>query len=283
MSVEFVRALIPSAASGLPELHLFEGPYVVVDGRRTELPEGSKRLLVYVALHGGSVERRVAAGALWPVGNDVRAAGNLRSALWRLRGAGIELLEADHCTLRLRGDTVVDLHVVSDWAARLIEGCADVDDLNTGAWRSHALELLPGWYDDWVVFERERLRQRVLHGLESLGRLLIREDRCAEAVEAVMSVIGADPLRESAQRVLIEAHLAEGNVREARRAYDIYRAMALRELRVEPGVQLTALLEGDRPSPLGAVTGLHRPPNPRFTGRPPGMPARVHAAGRASH
>ena len=109
---------------------------------------------------------------LWPIGNDVRAAGNLRSALWRLRGAGIDLLESDNCALRLHPDTVVDLHVVSDWAARLIEGRACVDDLNTGAWRSNALELLPGWYDDWVVFERERLRHRVLHGLESLGRYL---------------------------------------------------------------------------------------------------------------
>ena len=42
--------------------------------------------------------------------------------------------------------------------------------------------------------------------------------------------------------MLIEAHLAEGNVREAQRAYNAYRTVALRELRVEPGVELSELL-----------------------------------------
>ena len=131
MCVDFVRALLPPVARGMTELHLFNGPYVVVDGEREELPEGSKRLLAYVALHGGYVERRVAAGVAWPVGNDVRAAGNLRSALWRLRGAGIDLIEGDNYTLSLQSGTVIDLDVVCAWAARLIEGRAQADDLDT--------------------------------------------------------------------------------------------------------------------------------------------------------
>ncbi|MGW2995279.1 bifunctional ornithine acetyltransferase/N-acetylglutamate synthase, partial [Streptomyces sp. NPDC001193] len=30
-----------------------------------------------------------------------------------------------------------------------------------------ALDLLPGWYDDWVLLEQERVRQRLLHALEA--------------------------------------------------------------------------------------------------------------------
>ena len=41
--------------------------------------------------------------------------------------------------------------------------------------------------------------------------------------EAAMFAVGIEPLRESAQRVLIEAHLAEGNLVEARRAFVTYR------------------------------------------------------------
>ncbi len=67
-------------------LYLLDGPYAVVDEMRRELPESSKRLAVFVALTGGRVDRRTAASVLWPDGNDVRAAGNLRSALWRMRG-----------------------------------------------------------------------------------------------------------------------------------------------------------------------------------------------------
>ncbi len=219
MSTELVRELVRAhGGRDGPALHLFDGPYVVVAGRRREVPEGSKRLVAFVALNEGRVDRRSAAGTLWPVGNDERAAGNLRSALWRLRGAGIDVVQADKAVLRLAAGATVDLCVLADWAARLIEGRATDADLAAGAWRSSAFDLLPGWYDDWVVFERERLRQRLLHAMEALSRILVAARRCAEAVEVAMTVVGLDPLRESAQRVLVEAHLAEGNVAEARRA-----------------------------------------------------------------
>lgn len=189
MSTEFVGVLLRShGRPDGPALHLFDGPYVVVQGRRQELPEGSKRLIAFVALHGGRVDRRSAAGTLWPVGNDERAAGNLRSALWRLRCAGIDVIEADKTVLRLAADTAVDLCVVADWAARLIEGRATDADLAPGAARSGFLDLLPGWYDDWVVFERERLRQRLLHAMEALSRNLVAARRCAEAVEVTRAV-----------------------------------------------------------------------------------------------
>lgn len=255
MTTSFVRALLPTPAPAAA-LHLFDGPYAVVGGRRTELPEGSKRLVAYIALNGGRVERRTAAGTLWPDGNDIRAAGNLRSALWRLRGAGVDVVEADKCALRLTPSTMVDLDVVADWAARLIDGTASSGDLETSAWRSPAPDLLPGWYDDWVVFERERLRHRLLHGLEALSRLLVRAGRCAEGVEAALAVTGADPLRESAQRVLIEAHLAEGNLVEARRAYVAYRDTVSRELHVQPGPDLARLLA---PRPPARIPVVERP------------------------
>ncbi|MFF0410255.1 BTAD domain-containing putative transcriptional regulator [Kitasatospora sp. NPDC004745] len=245
--------LIPAQGSA-PTLHLFGHPRVVHAGRRLEVPEGSKRLLAFVALNGGWVERRHAAGTLWPEGGDLRAAGNLRSALWRLKAAGIDVLDSDKCSLSVREHTVVDLYVLCDWAGRLIAGTATTADLCTFRWRADALDLLPGWYDDWVLIERERIRQRLLHGLEALSRHLVRAGRCAEAVESAMVAVGVEPLRESAQRVLIEAHLAEGNLVEALRSYDAYRGLTSRELGVEPGRELARLLHahgdpGRRPAP----------------------------------
>src|SRR5690242_21218853 len=49
-----------------------------------------------------------------------------------------------------------------------------------------AIDLLPGWYDDWVLMERERVRQRLLHALEALSGQLAQVGRCAEAVDAAM-------------------------------------------------------------------------------------------------
>jgi len=252
----------------VPAVLLLGGPYVMIEGDRREVPEGGKRLLVFVALSTGRVDRRYAAGSLWPFGKDERAAGNLRSALWRLKLAGIDLLESDKCSLMLRPGTVVDVSILCDWAARLVDGSATQADLCAVNWRYDAMDLLPGWYDDWVIFERERIRQRLLHALEVLSRRLIAEGRCAEAVEAAISAVSADPLRESANRVLIEAHLAEGNLVEGRRAYERYRSIVHRELGIEPDRELTSMVG------LGPRNG-HPNGRPGSAGRlmPNGAPA----------
>ena len=214
----------------------------MVDGDRFEVPDGGKRLLAFVALSSGRVDRRYAAGSLWPLGNDERAAGNLRSALWRVKSAGIDIIETDKCSLMLRPGTVVDVSILCEWAGRLVDGSATETDLCAVNWRTDAMDLLPGWYDDWVIFERERIRQRLLHAFEALSRRLCEVNRCAEAVEVAISAVSADPLRESANRVLIEAHLAEGNLVEGRRTYERYRDIVRRELGVEPGEQLAGLV-----------------------------------------
>jgi DNA-binding SARP family transcriptional activator len=221
-----------------PAVHLFRGPYVTVGGHRREVPEGSKRLLMFTALHRRRMARKYVASALWPDADDGRAAGNLRSTLWRLRGAGIDLIDADKWSLALREDVLVDVEIVGDWAARLIDRTARAEDLTLSPWWPDALDLLPGWYDDWALAARERLRQRTLHALEELSRRLAGAGRCAEAVEAAMTAVSAEPLRESAQRALIEAHLAEGNLVEARRGYEVYRDLLDRELGVAPGRDL---------------------------------------------
>jgi DNA-binding SARP family transcriptional activator len=245
MLADFVDALIKEAQEKPLVLHLFGGPFVTFGHRRLKIPEGSKRLLAFVALHRGRVERRYAAGALWPAGDDIRAAGSLRSALWRLNGADVRVLSADKHSIAIRDDVLVDVHIVSSWARRLIRGSASIDDLGIMPWGVDALDLLPGWYDDWALAERERIRQRLLHALEALSRELVQLRRSAEAVEAAMIAVGADPLRESAQRALIEAHLAEGNWVEGRRSFEAYRDVLAKELGTEPGRELAAIV--DRP------------------------------------
>jgi DNA-binding SARP family transcriptional activator len=239
MSARFLSC--PELTEG-PAVLLFGGPDVVLDGRRLPVPEGSKRLLAFTALNERRVDRQHVAGCLWPAGSDERAAGNLRSALWRLKCAGINVIESDKCALTLRAGTVVDIHVVSEWAARLIDGSPAQSDLCPVFWPTDAMDLLPGWYDDWIIFERERIRQRLLHALEALSRRLIEAGRCAEAVDVAISAVSVDPLRESASRILIEAHLAEGNLVEGHRAYERYRDTVRRELGVEPSRQLTDLV-----------------------------------------
>jgi DNA-binding SARP family transcriptional activator len=247
MFLDFLHTLIAQEYSERPPvLHLFGGPFITFERRRADIPEGAKRLLVFVALHRGRVDRRYAAGCLWPLGNDIRAAGNLRSALWRLNKADIHVLSTNKQSLALREDVLVDAHLVSSWAARLLADTASPGDLEVLPWGIDALDLLPGWYDEWVLIERERIRQRLLHGLEALSRQLTRLGRGPEAVEAALTAVSAEPLRESAQRALIEAHMAEGNWIEGRRSFEAYRQLLDRELAAEPDPELAALVRRPR-------------------------------------
>jgi DNA-binding SARP family transcriptional activator len=242
-------------------VHLFSGPYVTLGTERWEVPEGSKQLLAFVALRHRRVERRQAAGALWPGGAEERAAGNLRSALWRLRRAGINVVTADKWSLALRGDVLVDLHLTEQWATRLIQGTATNPDLAISPSVADALDLLPGFYDDWVLMERERIRQRILHALEALSQILAAIGRFADAIEAAMLATSAEPLRESAQRALIKAHIAEGNLTEARRSYHAYHDLVYRELGVLPSADFSTDLGLPEGRPRQAARG--RVPLPR--------------------
>jgi DNA-binding SARP family transcriptional activator len=105
-------------------------------------------------------------------------------------------------------------------------------------------ELLPGWYDDWVLVERERHRQLSLHALESLCEHLTATHRYGAAVLAGLAAIDREPLRESAHRALMMVHLAEGNVGEAITRYRIYEKIAARDLGVAPSAMMRSLLTG---------------------------------------
>lgn len=227
-----------------PVVCLLGGPYLVVDGRRSDVPEGCQRLLAFLAMSGGRVLRRRAAGLLWPEVEEERAAGNLRSVLWRLRASGSDVVESDKSAVWLHPAAYTDVASVHNWATRMVGGDPSPDDLHTMWWHPEVVDLLPGWYDEWIVFARERLRQQVLHALECLSVLLVRKQRYADGIEAALLAVEIEPLRESAQRRLIEAHLAEGNAAEAHRALRSYGGLLRRDLGITPSPGLVALVRG---------------------------------------
>lgn len=228
------------------------------DARR--IPEGGKRLLVLLALHRRRVDRKWAAGVLWPEGSDERAIGNLRSAIWRLRGAGVDVLEVEKLCVGLAASVQIDVEAIDEWAGRIACGVPVADDLRIHADSMRAVDLLPGWYDEWVIMARERLRHRVLHALEGVSRRLSQAGRHQEAVEAAIVAASVEPLRDSAQRALIAAHVAEGNWNEARRSCQIYVDLLGDELGIAPPCDLAELLrrpwdfvEHPRISPLAVA------------------------------
>ncbi|TYB64811.1 SARP family transcriptional regulator [Nonomuraea sp. PA05] len=222
-------------------LRVLDGPRLLVDGEPATLPESSLRILVFLAFRRRPAPRRVVASLLWPDSDEARAGGNMRSALWRLRAVGVPIDDRAGTGLHVRPGLAVDLDAVTGWAGRVAAGPGEPSDLRVPAGVDAALDLLPAWYDDWVIFERERVRACVLHALEQVSERLSECGRHAEAVDAAIAAVCAEPLRESAQRALILAHLAEGNQIEAHRSYRAYRTLLETELGVAPSPQLRAL------------------------------------------
>jgi DNA-binding SARP family transcriptional activator len=239
-----------------PTVGLFGCPRVIVGGAANVVPRGSRRLLAFVALHRVRLERGYVAGVLWPLGDDVRATANLRSALWRLRCAGIDVIATDKRSVMLVPGTAVDVHTIAEWAGRLISGQAQPGDFDIGQLPADACELFPGWSDDWVVLERERLRQRVLHALEVLARLLSEQGRHAEAIRAALRAVGVEPLRESAQRALISSHLAGGSTVAATCAYASFAELVRRELGIEPSRRIASLIPQPEPEVIIRISEI---------------------------
>jgi DNA-binding SARP family transcriptional activator len=209
--------------------------------RDVTVARSGQRLLALLALQGRPLERLWVAGTLWLDATEARAGASLRSALWRLpQPDGSAVVEASATHLRLAGDVAVDVHELAGQAERLESGDGRAGPELAPA--ALARDLLPDWYDDWVVLERERFRQLRLHALEALCRRLTEAGRFGAAVQAGLAAVAGEPLRESAHRILIQAHLAEGNPGEAVRQYHLYRRLLAGELAIEPSATIRGMV-----------------------------------------
>ena len=231
----------PSRGAGCV-LQLLGGFNLLVDGRPFHLPRAEQRVLACIALGDRPQPRSRLAGRLWPDAAEPRAMARLRTALWRLRQPGRLLVEGTSDTVGLGDGVVVDVHELTTLVHRFLDAPIDAE-APPPTELAGAGELLPEWEDDWLVPQRERFRQIRLHALERLGEHLAEEGRFGRAVEVSLAVVADDPLRESAQRVLIKVYAAEGNVHEAISQYLAYRRVMRDELGLEPSPQMEALID----------------------------------------
>ncbi len=210
-------------------------------GQPVIMPLGQQRLLAFLALRGPS-HRSLVAGTLWPEAPEEHSLASLRTSVWRLNRLVPELLEIRGSALALTETTTVDSNEQELLAIRLLHEHAD-PAREAAALRSlWPSGLLPGWYDDWVVVERERLSQLRLHALERTAGLLLAEGDLALALQVALEVVHTAPLRETANAALISVYLAEGNISDAIRQYDAYCMLLERELGLQPSARLTDLL-----------------------------------------
>lgn len=254
------RSLAPLAAVAgqtAVRVALIGGFTLNIDDHPVELPLSAQRLVAFLALHPGRLRRAFVAGSLWIDVSEQRAHACLRTAVWRCSRPTLDLLSSTATHVGLNPGVAVDIHELSTLAERELDGHAVGEapgrDPEPRRARNHdgprevALsadgELLPDWYEDWIEFKREGLRQQRLHALEARSYRLCEEGRYAEALQAGLAAVATDPLRESAHRALIATHLAEGNVAEAVRQYRRFATRLQADLGLTPTQRLTSLLD----------------------------------------
>ena len=225
---------------GTVEIHLLGGFRVVGPDGEQPMSGVNARLLAFLAMRRTPVERGYVASCLWIDKPEHRALANLRSVLWRMPPSP-NLVECRGGRLFLAPWVQVDLWGLLDSARRTLAGQAVHPRLADDS--RFMAELLPGWYDDFVQLERERLRQLQLHALELAAAEHLSAGELVYALDTALVAVSLDMLRESAHRLVIEVHLREGNISEAVRQYRTLERVLRRELGIDPSSEITSLVE----------------------------------------
>jgi DNA-binding SARP family transcriptional activator len=200
------------------------------------LSASARRALAYLAVKGPIVQRSLMSMQLWPTVLDTRARANLRRAIWQTPSGWVS---SSTWEVRLEADVdVAEARRLADQALASAPLDASQLDLLTR-------DLLPGWYEEWLLSEQDNFHLIRIQALEALCRSATELRQYALATRAGLAAVSAEPLRQSAVVALIEAHLEEGNQYEALRRYDQYRALLQTELGVEPGPEVTTLVAAD--------------------------------------
>jgi DNA-binding SARP family transcriptional activator len=220
--------------------HLTRGGAPLTLGRREQ------RLTSFLALRGTRTRSHVA-GSLWPDGGEDKARNNLRAAVLHVKERVPDLLLVTRPALGLADCVRVDVHDYLD-QLRLAETARDERAMTTILGGDH--DLLPGWYDDWVILEREQLQLVRLRTLQRIARHALESGDSDTAILTAHEAVRLEPLYEPAHATLIRAHLADGDPAGAVRQYRrLARALAS-ELGIGPSPQVEELvrpvISGDR-------------------------------------
>lgn len=224
------------------ELSLLGSWGLRVDGETRHVHLREQRVLALLALQGRQT-RNVLAGLLWPDSPEPRARANLRTSLMRIR----QRLGAALCVRRddvgLAAEFTVDVDTLRSTLDRIEETAREAASDPTAALQIlRAPDLLVGWYDDWVLAERERLRHRRIRALETLAVVCLEAGRTAESIGFAEEVAGLEPLLESAATLHVRALLLDGDLTAALAEYRAFRERLRVELGVTPPPALTDLL-----------------------------------------
>jgi WD40 repeat protein/class 3 adenylate cyclase len=228
---------------------------VRLDGKRILIPSrAGQSLLAYLVLTPGTPHRREKLGGiLWPDFSEETARKNLRHELWRIRKAistqqptAPGYLQAEEFTIAFNRQTEHWLDVAQ----------MERPELDLGSLISNLAlyqgELLPGFYEDWIVLERERIRVIFDTKMEQLLGQLIAAERWTAVQEQAERWLSLGNALEPAYRALMLACGARGDMARVSSIYQRCMKQLDEQFGLEPSAETRALYDG-------LLKGAHMP------------------------
>ncbi len=224
-------------------LRLLGGFQLFLGDHEVRVPDSTQKIIAFLAFQTASVRRGFVAGTLWTDHSDERASANLRTALWRLPRELTGLIVGDRTTLLLSATTSIDYRNALRIALSALVGQNEQFVAPGSEFEALDNTLLPGWYDDWVVAERDRLQQIRLHVLEVLARNALNQGHFDDAIHLAQTIVRSEPLRESGHILLARGYMASGNRATAVRQIQRLDALLFSELGISASPEAWLVIE----------------------------------------
>jgi DNA-binding SARP family transcriptional activator len=207
-------------------------------------------LLAYLLLNSRYPQSRdVLAEQFWGEYSQERARGCLKTALWRLRRllepedtpSGAYLLTTSRGDIGFNHDSPhwfdveTFLQQVTPALSRPAQegrhvdatACSQALSLYTG-------DLLEGFYDNWAIHQRERLRIIYLNTLTWLVHYHEKECEFEKSLSYARKILEIDPLQEEIHRKAMRLYTKLGLRPQAIQQFEMCQAVLMRELGIAP-------------------------------------------------
>jgi DNA-binding SARP family transcriptional activator len=196
-----------------------------------------------------SMSRRQVASLLWPDSGEDAARRCLATLLWRTKSklpCLNQILKVGDERIELQLDSRIWIDALA-LDQRANKALVDPQTLASAQNRRKLRSMLSQYKGeflskldcDMVLIERERLRALFLDASFQLAFTCTHHGEWQEALEILRTLCAVEPLREDAQRLLIEAYAACGNRALAIQQYKSLEALLARELAVSPMAETT--------------------------------------------
>ncbi|HXV22839.1 MAG TPA: BTAD domain-containing putative transcriptional regulator [Alphaproteobacteria bacterium] len=251
----------------LLEVVLLGGFQVRLGGQAMDVPGRKERaLLAFLAMPAGEPRSRdKLAGLLWSDRGDKQARDSLKQAILKLRKSFDSVrpkpIQADRESVTLDGGAVtVD---VAEFERLVGEGTPEALARASALYRGDLLDgidLRDPAFDDWLLMERQRLRDLARNALAKLLDLHMADGVRDQAAAVARRLLALDPLWETAHRALMQIYGEQGQTALALKQYQLCRDALQSELGVRPEAETEQLHRSIQEKRAGARQMPDQPP-----------------------